>query len=338
MSRKTAPATEPETVEHPDPVLAAFLQKIPEAYSVSIRKQVQGKYRFVRTVQPDAIGPILEDFLQRNFGGGVYQIILNDSSGHIITVRASIEIEELPEQERSKQPAVHEEESTAVVKRGGTFNDVIEMMREENNRMHQLMIEMIRSRSDAGSGGSVTELVTALAQLKRLEPPPPPAPPAMDEIFLKGIEFARRAEGGGGSNDSLMGIFREVITIARPLVEKAMAGATATPGATPAAGAVPQQTAPGGEPEEEQVDIEPALNYVKAKFRQGTSINTIAEIIIDQTQGNPDYTDMVLHVANLPVEEFLSLDDEFLADPMKTPATNLHAELRRRLIPAIPTK
>jgi hypothetical protein len=307
-----------------DQILETFLEKLPTAERVAIGRfnEQTGRYQHRYSCNPDAIG-ILEDFLQRKFGGGIYELRLCDGAGRTISKRGGIEIGDLPEDERP--PAAPA--ALVPIEKPTTRDDVIELMRAEANRNHELMLEMIRSRQGDGGGGSITELVTALAQMKKLEPAPQ-APASADQIFLKGIEFATKATktttGEPAGDGGLMSLLKDVFELAKPM----LAGAI-PPAARPAvASAQPE------EGEEMLLDIGPALAFLKYQCRQKRSIDSVAEIITMQMEGNPDYTDLIVHTAGQPVENFLALDPEFETEPYKSWCAALHAELRRRLIPA----
>ena len=270
---------------------------------------------------PEQIG-ILEDFIQQKFRAGIYQIKLYDSQGQFITSSQGIEIADPPRLER---PVDHPAIAPASVTAGFSQSDLVEFMRAESNRNHALLMEFVRTRS--AEGNSIKDLIAALAALKQITPAAPPPPPSLDQVFLKGVEFASKVAAPAAAGDSekgLMDYVKEIYELARPMVAEGLAALRQPP------------AAPAAEETETELDIEPALEFLKDKARQGRSVEWCAETIIDQMQGNADLTNLIVHTVNQPVDEFLALDDAFAADPLKSWIINLHAELHRRLIPAAP--
>lgn len=323
--------------EKQDRVLQNFNEKFSASNRVAISRfnNETQRYKHVLSTDPAAIGEVIEDYLQRNFGGGNFKVVLHDENGRVIGERSPIEIENPPgKQKEEPAPAV----AGLVPTRGGMPIDIFQFMQEERARQHELMLEMIRAQGSSKT--PVMEMINGLAQLRALEPKTPPPPPQAEELFLKGIEFARKASGSAGKDDDgFMGIVREVLELAKPIIAAQVNPPLAGNPAAPAAAPIDGQAGQVEEEEftDEQIDIEPALTYLKGKFRNGTPIPMIAEMILDYMQLSSDVADFVNFSIQNPVEQFLSLDDEFSTEPFKTAATNLHAELKRRLTPAAPT-
>jgi hypothetical protein len=317
------PDDEPEnTNETPNDEYIAvqdFVAKFPECRTMSILKvnEQTGRYAHKAKVDPSVVS---EDYLQRRFGPGTYEIRFHASDGRVLKRHLGIEIDPLPEDE---QPAAV---SIVAAAPASPVPDVLTMMREEANRNHQLMLEMIRAQNSGGN--NLADVIGALGQLKQLEPKPEPdSMQKMTDVFLKGLEFRDRASGKqpSESTNEIVSFFRDVLDMAKPLLNPAKPSA-----ADPAA--------PGAAEEEVNMDIEPALTFLKAKCKRGCSVELIREMILDQMEGNPEFTQVVMALIQAPAEEFLALDEEFKSEPYKSWMNQLHALLRLALIPANPGK
>lgn len=323
-----------------DPDLIEFTSRLPEARKVSIKAMGEsGTWRYKGAISIDSFNL---DNVQRRYGGGTYQFSIHGADGKLLKTITNIEIDDLPDDERTPEPAKTAAAAPAVSE--------LQLIREQMRDDRAMMMELIRSigkSQPAQQQSDITQLVTALATLRGMEPKhtnPPEVQELLMKSFTNGLELAAKVNktANGGEQSALGEVFsfvREVFQDARPLIQSALEKA-----GHPAA--APKTVQPGTtitnppaviEEEEDDVteDLRPALAFVKDQLKSGLAPQALAEIVLAQMQNNPEMDDVVSGlIADSPIEDFLEMEPELKAEPLRTTFGQFFGVMRARIFAA----
>lgn len=344
VTPKKRPKAEDEIEQHGgimvDPEIVRILEDYPDARRVSARRYDESSQRWVRlgSTPRDIFS---EDFIQKRHGGGLYQFIFHDEQGKMLRTITNIEIADIPEDER---PARSNPTPAQVV---STSNPEVEILKMQIAQMNGMILKLLETRSQpVAPQNNITDLVAALAAMHKLAPQPV-AQPGIQEImaksFEKGLELATKIktlEGGGerSATGEILNFVREVFSEARPLIQEALKkpepAAENPPAAETVAPAAAIPAASAAEDEEyEDVDLTPALAFIKGQLQAGIDPKALASLVMSQMDQNPESKELLTGVVETQtIHDLVALDPELAAEPMRTTFGQFYGELSARIL------
>ncbi len=237
-----------------------------------------------------------EEFIQKNFGGGDYQIRLFINGKYKKTLKIKI------------------------ASRVTAGNPTIAPVQSGNaDFLEKLVLALVAGRNTGSDTATPTlaEMTSTLAGLDALRG----KQESGMELFLKGVSFAKETIHSPHSGDwklEAVGMLKDALpTIANMI-----------PGNRPP---VPSPQTPQIPTEEQQaVLIKQGLTYLKKKCISGME----PDLIVDWISNNAEEYQQLIHmVLNIPFEEFVKHDPEIGTEPFKQWFTTLFDGLRFTFIP-----
>jgi hypothetical protein len=326
-----APDERPDRDLFDDPDLIEFTSRLPEARKVSIKvmNTVSGNWRHKGTMGVDIFNL---DAVQQRYGGGTYQFSIHSADGRLLKTISNIEIDD-PADSDEREP---EAKPAAAAVTGLPAVSELTLMREQMAADRLLMMELIRGLTTAKPQpqSDIAQLVSALSTLKSMEPKHGPTPEVQDLLFksfTSGLELAAKVSKATSPGETspfseLIGLAREVFQEARPIIAAAIAKQTGAPGTT---------ISPEIEMDGADVDLQPALNFVKEQLNAGLPPDALANVVLMQMQSNPDLDETVSTlIVEQDIESFLAIDPELSAEPLRTRFGQFFGVMRARILEA----
>jgi hypothetical protein len=335
-----APDDRPDRELFQDPGLVEFQNRMPEARKVSIQRMSdtgalihKGSFS-IETFSLDSV--------QQRFGGGTYQFLLHDGEGKLLKRITNIEIDDLPEAERRAQVAAPIPAAAAPVSE-------FALMREQMAADRMLLLEIVRGMSKqqqpAAPPTDITQLVSALVKLKELEPKRETQPAVQDLLlksFTSGIEVAAKLSKGTATGEAsplgeILGFVREVFQDARPIIQAALTGTAApasiaNPPAVPIAAPIAAAAGEGEEMDPNEIDLTPALAFVRSQLENGIPPKALGEIVLAQMARDESLNETLSSlIADEPIERFLDLAPEFKTEPLRSKFGEFFGVVRARI-------
>lgn len=335
--KKNEPAAPPANDEiYTDPDLRTILDQLPESRRVSIKRMSESNSRwaYIGSLNADIFN---EDAVQKRFGGGLYQFALHGSDGKLLRTISNIEIADLPDDER-------EVKTVAPAQTIPAASSEIQLLREQMAADRLVLMKLIDSLGNARQQPpqqSLTDLVAALATLKGMEPKRETPPEVQDLVmksFTQGLELAGKIQGRVSGEASpmseLIGFARDIFKDAQPIIMdllKKPPAKPAAPGVAPAAIA-PATLENPPEEEETELDLTPALTFIKDHLKNGFDPTALAHVVLQQMKGNPELNETVAAIVmEQPIDEIVTLDAELAAEPLRTKFGEFFGVLRARI-------
>jgi len=333
---KPKPKAEEEMEQHGgepvDPEISRILADYPDARRVSARRYDESSQRWVRLGSTPS-NVFSEDYIQKRHGGGLYQFIFHDEQGQLLRTITNIESADVPEDER---PARSNPTQTQLP--AATSNGEVEALKMQIAGLNGMILKMLDRQAQPAPQTNIAELVAALAAMQKLQPAPA-AQPAMQDVmarsFEKGLELATKIktlESGReqSATGEILSFVREVFAEARPLIQDALKKPQA---AEPVSTVAPVVTIPADEGEEVDIDLTPALTFIKDQLKSGVDPEALASIVISQMDQNPDSKETLTGVVETQtIQDLVALDPELGAEPLRTQFGKFYGVLSARIL------
>lgn len=240
--------------------------------------------------------PVDEVFIQSQYPNGGKFVVLEFNQMNELLHQNHYEIE-------PKTMAV------AINGNGGSGgNDIqIRMLFEELNFTRQMLMQQLQNNKGNG-GGSISELVAALAGLHQL------APGGKDpvELIIKGMELGSRNTGATDWKTELLSTIKEVA----PSAIQAVAMSNRQPNG--------QQPMLVASPED---NLKQGLQWIKSKIVGGMSTDLAVEWLISNAN-DPQYHHLLSTAIQGTVDNFIAIDPEIANEPYRTWFTNAINEIK----------
>lgn len=289
-----------------------------------------------------------EEFLASEYGPGRYTISIRDDTGKPVG---------------NKTLTIHERNPARAVPAPAGADEAtriqIEMLRDTLARQQDLLHRMLERPA---GGGSMTEMIGALAQLQAAQPKPADIGSALTaaiEAFSRGAEIGAMAGTEGESKLGWLTLAKEVIAelprilpglAARagapraPALGPGMTGAlqSSVGGSTAGAPVLPplppaqmaaEGAVPSGPGEMPVMDasalalLRQGIDYLKRKCLGGKDPELWAEMLADSADEAP-WTSVVSALSNWSYDDFARVDPELQSEPYRTWFLTLYESLR----------
>lgn len=173
--------------------LATFASRFPAVRRISILKLNEQTQRYVHQASAPAEA-VTEDFIQTRWKGGTYKLNYHNEAGMVITTRSGIEIADPFEPPLLGGP----QGPVAPTMMNTSLLDPITIMREAAQRQHEIQLALI-THAKPQSGLDMAGIMPLLTFFKKNEAPQVGMKEMLD-VFSKGMEMAKSANGGDGFN------------------------------------------------------------------------------------------------------------------------------------------
>lgn len=204
---------------------------------------------------------------------------------------------------------------------GSTTSDAVLAMLQKQNEL--LMTAIIKRPDIAGEREPVSQLVDAVAKMQAMNKPPE----LSIDTIMKCIELGKSL-GGGGSDDSLTGMVKEVVKGAAP----AIAGMLAQRGGVPdqpmrTVSGVPASVEGQDMNVIEQAMLKAGIEFLKKKAIQGSDPELYVHLIADN-EDDPKFQKLITRIINEDFSAFVSIDAELGKEPFAKFFKHVYDRLR----------
>jgi hypothetical protein len=260
------PETPPEAPQ--DELIRSFVERFggdAVGRVVIYRVDPRGKREYLGSVAADVVD---EDFLQRTYGGGRFYVRLVDDRGQYLQ-QMTCDIAELPGAAQAAPPGAESD--------GARLQ--LDILREQVARQHEMILQLVTSRNSGG--GSINEIVAAVAELKKMSTN---GGPSDTEAAIKttldalrsGIQIAQNAQGQKDNKEIWLDVVERGLALL-PQVLSRLPLSTGRPGA--AAGE--PNGARAADPNATRELLAQGLAYLKSKARAGKDPDLYIDLIVE---------------------------------------------------------
>lgn len=256
---------------------------------------------------------ITEERIREHYpDGGKFHLKLFNNS-HYITMRTVVLTPSITAQ-AAVNPAINP---------AGNNSD-INLLREQINRQHEMLLSMIQQASKAAptAGPGIVEIITAVREMSALAPKPPDLTtifPGMLDMMKSFMDLAKDSVPGAES-DWKSGLLKVAGNALEklPLLLGAMKMGKQPNG--------PESAAAG--PADADAMAKAAIDYLKPKALARKNVLVLVDFLADNFD-NPEYHQLALVLLNRPFADFEKLDPEIGQEPCKTWFLTLYTELKK---------
>lgn len=221
-----------------------------------------------------------EEFIQKNFGGGTYQVRVFIGARYRKTIKIQIA-------SRITQPVLGTPIATE----------------NRHSEFLEKMVLALVSRDNVGTPpSSIAEISQAMTQLHALNPAPVSTPEKLMEHFLKGVEFAK------GLNGDTPDWKTSLLEVAKEVAPALLGGFTKIPG-TPIPGQPVVTAAP-----DPNATLKAGITYMKKKFIGGADPLVFVDFIV-MNRDEEQYQGLIHAILSKDYAEFALLDPEIGTEP-----------------------
>lgn len=299
VETKELPPEEEQTPVDPDEVERQrqddALQVIADSLGVDaarakiFKADEYGQFSFHGSCPPSIIS---EEYLQRTFGGGHYNVKFVNNKSQYLTAKV-IDVAD-PPREDEPEPVPVDDSSTP-------YQMELERMRDESRRQHELTLELIRQlgNREPPEQTKLTDIIAAMAALKEQSQPSQNSPVAqlteLVGLFKAGVELGA---SGGMPDKSWIDHLKDGAKYLPEVIGVLKANAGSGGGAAQPA------------PDPRIPVILAFINYLKPKALANKDSGLYVDLAMDNIE-DPKWAPL-LQLMNTPYDEIAKLDAELL--------------------------
>lgn len=307
---------EPEPdINEADIELAEFFENLAgSANKIKIYKIVNGERNYCGSAEPAIV---TEDYILRTYKAGKYFLQATSNGKYVTGGNRTISIYEPP-----MDP--YEARQNPVENSGGE----IAILREQINRQHEMLLQLLQRKDSENKVPSITELLALVMQLQQANKPPDMSAvlPSVMTLFKDTVEMAREAASGSDGKTDWAGLALKAVDKLPAIVGQiaAMRTAEKAPDNPPVA------AGEGDEKMQIENAVKTGIAWLKQKALAGKDPVLQADFILDNFD-NPVYRAIGVRLMNMQFEDFAKFDPEIVQEPLRKWFQEVYNALREGL-------